>query len=231
MSSTTSSIVIDVSNDVINEVSNEVINEVSNEVSNDDVSKVIEVSNDDVSNEVSKDENHVLNEVSEVVLETNLVCNMCVKANRKDFNTHSVRDATGKVSCPYLLSIICRYCKTSGHTVSYCPVLKLKEQNAKDKAKTKTMTKPKPYSNGFISVNVSKQPPKSPTYVGILLCNMFASIDMEATVNDNKDIISKLMNDKDKLPDQMNLVLPLKYKSGTSWADLCDDCSSSDDDE
>ena len=223
MSSTTSSVVIiDVLNEVLNEVSNEVSNviEVSNEVSNE-------------KNDVSKEKNEVSDDVSDVVV--NLVCNMCVKANREDFNTHSVRDSTGKVTCPYLLSIICRYCKTSGHTVSYCPVLKLKEANAKAKTNTSTSTSTYKCSDGFISVKVSKHPPTS-GYIkknidvkadAIKICNMFASIDMDATVNDNLDIISKFVQDKSSGP--KNIVLPLKLKPGTSWADECDDCSSDDD--
>ena len=169
-----------------------------------------------------------ITEVVELVLESNLHCTMCFNAKREDFNTHSIRDSTGKVTCPYLLSIICRYCKTSGHTVSYCPVLK---------AKDKTFVKKLPYktSDGFISVNISKQPQTS-GYIKkntdvkadtINICNMFASIDIDATVNDNMDIISKFVSDKS--PGLKNISLPLKYKAGTSWADQCDDCS--DDDE
>ena len=169
-------------------------------------------------------------EVVELVLESNLHCTMCFNAKRDDFNTHSIRDSTGKVTCPYLLSIVCRYCKTSGHTVSYCPVLK---------AKDKTFVKKLPYktSDGFISVNISKQTQtqtsgyiKKNTDVKadtINICNMFASIDIDATVNDNMDIISKFVSDKS--PGWKNIILPLKYKAGTSWADQCDDCS--DDDE
>ena len=163
-------------------------------------------------------------EVVELVLESNLHCTMCFNAKRDDFNTHSIRDSTGKVTCPYLLSIICRYCKTSGHTVSYCPVLK---------AKDKTFVKKLPYktSDGFISVNISKQTHTS-GYIkkntdvkadSINICNMFASIDIDATVNDNMDIISKFVSDKS--PGLKNISLPLKYKAGTSWADQCDDCS------
>ena len=167
---------------------------------------------------------------SELVLESNLVCTMCVKAKRDDFNTHSIRDSTGKVTCPYLLSIICRYCKTSGHTVSYCPVLKEKA-NLKTKAYAKTSTYKS--SDGFISVKVSKPTSgyiKKNTDVkadSIKICNMFAAIDMDATVNENMDIISKFVLDKS--PGWKNIVLPIKYKTGNSWADQCEECS--DDDE
>ena len=165
-----------------------------------------------------------MTEVVELVLESNLRCTMCFNAKRDDFNTHSIRDSTGKVTCPYLLSIICRYCKTSGHTVSYCPVLK---------AKDKTFVKKLPYktSDGFISVNISKHTQTS-GYIkkntdvkadSINICNMFAAIDIDATVNDNMDIITKFVSDKS--PGCKNIILPLKYKAGTSWADQCDDCS------
>ena len=198
-----------------------------------DSAKVVELTEVVIDSQVVIDSAKVVDitevtEVVELVLESNLRCTMCFNAKRDDFNTHSIRDSTGKVTCPYLLSIICRYCKTSGHTVSYCPVLK---------AKDKTFVKKLPYktSDGFISVNISKHTQTS-GYIKkntdvkadtINICNMFASIDIDATVNDNMDIISKFVSDKST--GLKNISLPLKYKAGTSWADQCDDCS--DDDE
>ena len=194
-----------------------------------DSAKVVELTEVVIDSQVVIDSAKVVDitevvEVVELVLESNLRCTMCFNAKRDDFNTHSIRDSTGKVTCPYLLSIICRYCKTSGHTVSYCPVLK---------AKDKTFVKKLPYktSDGFISVNISKHTQTS-GYIkkntdvkadSINICNMFAAIDIDATVNDNMDIITKFVSDKS--PGWKNISLPLKYKAGTSWADQCDDCS------
>ena len=193
-----------------------------------DSAEVVELTEVVIDSQVVIDSAKVVDitEVVELVLESNLHCTMCFNAKRDDFNTHSIRDSTGKVTCPYLLSIICRYCKTSGHTVSYCPVLK---------AKDKTFVKKLPYktSDGFISVNISKQThTQTSGYIkkntdvkadSINICNMFAAIDIDATVNDNMDIITKFVSDKS--PGWKNIILPLKYKAGTSWADQCDDCS------
>ena len=63
-------------------------------------------------------------------------CNMCFKAGKpaSDYNSHSVK-VKGKVVCPYLLSIECRYCHEKGHTPSGCPVLKRKKRAANEALK------------------------------------------------------------------------------------------------
>lgn len=57
-------------------------------------------------------------------------CKMCFDAKREGYDTHYLKDFTGpqvKIVCPYLLSLQCNYCKEQGHTISYCPILKMKE--------------------------------------------------------------------------------------------------------
>jgi len=63
-------------------------------------------------------------------------CNMCFKAGKpaSDYKSHSVK-VKGKVVCPYLLSIECRYCHEKGHTPSGCPVLKRKKRAANEALK------------------------------------------------------------------------------------------------
>ena len=63
-------------------------------------------------------------------------CNMCFKAGKpaSDYKSHSVK-VNGKVVCPYLLSIECRYCHEKGHTPSGCPVLKRKKRAANEALK------------------------------------------------------------------------------------------------
>jgi len=57
-------------------------------------------------------------------------CKMCYDAKRSGYDTHYLKDFSGPtpvVTCPYLLELKCNYCKNSGHTISYCDVLKAKK--------------------------------------------------------------------------------------------------------
>lgn len=52
-------------------------------------------------------------------------CKVCCDAGKTEleYTNHCVKNNTGKVICPILLSQLCRYCSMKGHTVSYCPVM------------------------------------------------------------------------------------------------------------
>lgn len=71
-------------------------------------------------------------------------CKMCFDAKREGYDTHYLKDFTGpevKVVCPYLLALQCNYCKEQGHTISYCPILKMKETKpAKRETRNDTAT-------------------------------------------------------------------------------------------
>ena len=56
-------------------------------------------------------------------------CKICFAAGKpeKEYTSHFVRSSTGadsKVICPTLLSINCRYCSQSGHTIKHCDLFK-----------------------------------------------------------------------------------------------------------
>ena len=59
-------------------------------------------------------------------------CKVCYDAGKseREYTSHYVKNKPGnegKVVCPYLLSLVCTYCKKKeGHTASHCPVLKQK---------------------------------------------------------------------------------------------------------
>jgi hypothetical protein len=58
-------------------------------------------------------------------------CKVCHDAGKSKaiYTSHFVKDSpgpNGKVICPYLLSLNCRYCKENGHTLSHCEKLKYK---------------------------------------------------------------------------------------------------------
>lgn len=55
-------------------------------------------------------------------------CKVCFDTGKPEslYNSHYVNDVPGKkgvVVCPTLLSLECRYCKKTGHTVSRCPAI------------------------------------------------------------------------------------------------------------
>ena len=55
-------------------------------------------------------------------------CKVCHSAGKpeKEYTSHFVRSEPGPngvVVCPYLLSLVCRYCKQKGHTPKCCPQL------------------------------------------------------------------------------------------------------------
>ena len=59
-------------------------------------------------------------------------CKVCHDAGKpkSEYTSHYVKDRPGphgKVCCPYLLSLVCRYCHNTGHTPNHCPEVKAKE--------------------------------------------------------------------------------------------------------
>jgi len=66
-------------------------------------------------------------------------CKVCsdAKKSEADFTSHNVKDNTGKVTCPTLLSQSCRYCDKSGHTVKFCGVLSKENKQREREEKTR----------------------------------------------------------------------------------------------
>ena len=56
-------------------------------------------------------------------------CIICFQAGNENYKGHRVKDKTGKVVCPTLLSQKCHVCKQTGHTPKYCTVAKLKKKH------------------------------------------------------------------------------------------------------
>jgi len=65
-------------------------------------------------------------------------CKVCFDAGKpeREYTSHYVKSKPGdegKVVCPYLLSLVCSYCKKkAGHTARHCPVLLDKEDKKKE---------------------------------------------------------------------------------------------------
>ena len=51
-------------------------------------------------------------------------CKVCQDSGKseKEYTSHWVKDLSGKVICPTLLTLECRCCYKFGHTVKFCPV-------------------------------------------------------------------------------------------------------------
>jgi len=53
------------------------------------------------------------------------VCKVCLDAGKeeREYSSHFTKNEKGKVICPTLLNLLCKFCTKKGHTISYCPVL------------------------------------------------------------------------------------------------------------
>ena len=73
-----------------------------------------------------------------------MFCKVCKDAKKSEsvYTSHSVRDETGKVVCPILLSQECKYCKEKGHTPKYCPKSKGKYNSTISSVKVRFGTTP-----------------------------------------------------------------------------------------
>ena len=62
-----------------------------------------------------------------------MFCKVCKDAGKteSEYTSHFVKDKSGKTICPTLLNQACKYCRQTGHTVKFCPTLKLNEKNKK----------------------------------------------------------------------------------------------------
>ena len=60
-----------------------------------------------------------------------MFCKVCKDAGKSEteYTSHFVKDKKGKTICPTLLNQACKYCRHTGHTVKFCPTLKLNEKN------------------------------------------------------------------------------------------------------
>lgn len=73
-------------------------------------------------------------------------CKVCHDSGKDEsiYTSHFVRETTdpnSKIVCPTLISLQCRYCSKSGHTVKYCKEIKKKmeQKNIKKCAPTETL--------------------------------------------------------------------------------------------
>ena len=91
-------------------------------------------------------------------------CKVCHDAKQPGHDTHWVKDnpgKDGKVVCPYLLSLNCRYCHVKGHLPSQCPELKDRRMRQVRDGPIRNPTRPRVDEDGFMTVQaprVSRRP-------------------------------------------------------------------------
>ena len=92
--------------------------------------------------------------------ETKLFCAVCHAAGRPGYDTHYVRadkfDRSSPITCPYLMSIVCRNCGGAGHTESYCTASGASRASSVAAAASLARVRLPPIS----SSSYSKQPPR-----------------------------------------------------------------------
>lgn len=93
-----------------------------------------------------------------------MFCKVCFDAGKpkSEYGSHFVKDKPGKdgkVVCPHLLGLNCRYCKKPGHTIGHCDVLARKEErNAQEKKLPEHSHAPRTFQN-------RKKDEQPPSYV------------------------------------------------------------------
>lgn len=78
-------------------------------------------------------------------------CKVCLDVGKQEseYTNHWTKNDKGKVICPTLLEMMCKYCFKKAHTVSYCPVL------AKNKKREAFLEKKESFQNKK-NINPSK---------------------------------------------------------------------------
>lgn len=88
-------------------------------------------------------------------------CKVCYDAGKpeSEYTSHYVKSKPGNdgvVVCPYLLSLVCTYCKKqSGHTASRCPLLQAKKDQDKKTARSSSRSSSSTITveDGWTSIN------------------------------------------------------------------------------
>ena len=87
-------------------------------------------------------------------------CKVCYDAGKpeSEYTSHYVKSKPGNdgvVVCPYLLSLVCTYCKKqSGHTASRCPLLQAKKDQDKKTARSSSRSSSTiTVEDGWTSIN------------------------------------------------------------------------------
>jgi len=127
-------------------------------------------------------------------------CKMCYDAKRSGYDTHYLKEFSGPtpvVTCPYLLALKCNYCKNSGHTISYCDVLKAK------KVEDGGETTRRPTQNGHFFIQRGEKDSTTPVPVPapiverkqqnntMFLKNKFGALDIQEEESEEEEVVQQ----------------------------------------
>ena len=137
-------------------------------------------------------------------------CKVCRDAGKsqQEYSSHWVRDKTGRVTCPTLISQQCRNCGKSGHTIKYC-----KARNISHKPSTEKKELKKELQIQNIYSLLDDDEPESPVVFSTL--PQVASPKKTSYLDILETESEKIVNLKDLKKSTLNLV-PAKSKH--SWA-------------
>ena len=137
-------------------------------------------------------------------------CKVCRDAGKsqQEYSSHWVRDKTGRVTCPTLLSQQCRNCGKSGHTIKYC---KARTVSHKPSTEKKELKKELQIQNIYSLLHDDE--PESPVVFSTL--PQVASPKKTSYLDILETESEKIVNLKDLKKSTLNLV-PAKSKH--SWA-------------
>ena len=105
---------------------------------------------------------HPTNHCSRTMRTPTMICTVCRDAGKpsSQYTSHYVKDRPGgRVVCPYLLSLVCRYCKKAGHTLSHCPAFQTSGQNVHPNRPRPLRPPPKSSVRPAAAITVSDAPP------------------------------------------------------------------------
>ena len=152
-----------------------------------------------------------------------MFCSMCSKAGRVGFDTHFVRasrEPYAAITCPFLLAIECRYCKKSGHTKNYCPMLNEKITDS-TKGKTNRLSATVD-SSGFTAPNSRHRnrgkANKIEASVEVQLGH-FAALQIDSDESDSDTICGEVADEYPELPSLSTKNWGASTLSSGAWGD------------
>ena len=175
-------------------------------------------------------------------------CKVCHDSGKseKEYSSHWVKNADGKVICPTLLSTECRYCFTKGHTVKFCVILEKSRKvepkmtahaNTKVEPKMTARTKPSVSRYSILEIAEEKDAPEQKFPVKTGWAAIAAKPKQEERKEDyldtitNTTVLKKTKQFEIELMKNCRVLEPMAINKTkryiTSWAD-CSDSESED---